>query len=151
MMATSHALSGAAIAIAVKEPMLALPLAFVSHFALDILPHIGFDEFGGHLKKKVLFHRILKLDALLLALFMAYLILNSAGMLVIACVVLAGSPDAIWAYRYVFQEKFGQRKPRPKSLFSRFHSKIQWSQTLKGSFVEVPFTFLLLVFVIMNI
>lgn len=34
-----HALAGAAIAVKVGNPFLVLPLAFLSHFILDIFPH----------------------------------------------------------------------------------------------------------------
>ena len=58
MTATNHALSGALIGLAVMQPILALPLAFVSHFMLDAVPHFGFDEHGGHLKNKKTFHKV---------------------------------------------------------------------------------------------
>jgi hypothetical protein len=151
MMATSHAVSGAVIALAIREPVLALPLAFVSHFVLDSLPHIGLDEYGGHSKKPALFLKILIIDSLLLTGLMIFLIMQSAPIIVFGCLILAGSPDLIWAYRYTIQEKFGKAKERRKSRFSQFHSKIQWSQTLRGSFFEIPFTLLMTIFVIMNV
>lgn len=151
MMATSHAITGAAIAVVVGEPVLALPLAFASHFLLDALPHIGLDEFGGHLKKKKLFHSILIIDALLLALFLLFLLFSGVSWLVFACVFLAGSPDFVWAYRYVVQEKLGAQKQHAKNAFNRFHSKIQWSQTLRGAYLEVPYAFTLLYIVTQNL
>lgn len=39
MTATSHALVGAAIAAKIADPAIALPIAFVSHFIFDKLPH----------------------------------------------------------------------------------------------------------------
>lgn len=39
MTASNHALTGAVIALAVKRPELAIPLAFLSHFVLDTIPH----------------------------------------------------------------------------------------------------------------
>lgn len=39
MTATNHALTGAVIALAINEPWLAIPLAFLSHFAIDAIPH----------------------------------------------------------------------------------------------------------------
>lgn len=39
MTATAHALVGAAIAVKIANPVVALPLAFVSHFVFDMLPH----------------------------------------------------------------------------------------------------------------
>lgn len=39
MLETPHAVVGAAIATAIPNPLIALPLAFLSHFALDMTPH----------------------------------------------------------------------------------------------------------------
>lgn len=151
MTATSHAAWGAAIGLVIKEPAIALPLAFVSHFILDGLPHIGLDELGGHLKNKTLFHKVLIVDATLLISFLLFLLGSGASLLVFACVFLAGSPDFVWAYRYVFQERLGRSRQRAKNAFSRFHSKIQWSQTLKGAYVEVPLTLSALIFITANL
>lgn len=41
MVEIPHVLVGAAIAVKVGNPALALPLAFASHFVLDLLPHIN--------------------------------------------------------------------------------------------------------------
>jgi hypothetical protein len=40
MMATPHMMAGAAIGKAVGRPWVALPIAFVSHFLLDAVPHL---------------------------------------------------------------------------------------------------------------
>lgn len=39
MLETPHALVGAAIATKIPNPLVSLPLAFVSHFVLDMVPH----------------------------------------------------------------------------------------------------------------
>lgn len=39
MLETPHALVGAAIATKIPNPIVALPLAFASHFLLDMVPH----------------------------------------------------------------------------------------------------------------
>jgi hypothetical protein len=39
MLETPHAVIGAAIATAIPNPFIAIPLAFLSHFALDMTPH----------------------------------------------------------------------------------------------------------------
>ncbi len=49
MTATAHALVGAAIAAKIQNPALALPIAFVSHFVFDKLPH--WDPMTNHDKK----------------------------------------------------------------------------------------------------
>ncbi len=143
MTATNHALSGALIGLVVTQPILAIPLAFASHFLLDAVPHFGLDEFGGHLKNPKKFHRILYIDALLLSAVFLILIAAGAPLLVLICAVVAGSPDLIWAYRYVFKEKFGKIPETKKNRFNKFHSDIQKSQTTKGLLVEVPLAFIL--------
>jgi len=40
MMLTPHLLAGAAIGKAAKRPRLVIPLAFTSHLALDVVPHL---------------------------------------------------------------------------------------------------------------
>ena len=42
MILALHALSGAAIASIMPQPLIALPLAFLGHFALDWLPHTDY-------------------------------------------------------------------------------------------------------------
>ncbi len=39
MLETPHVVVGAAIATVIPNPFLAIPLAFLSHFALDMIPH----------------------------------------------------------------------------------------------------------------
>ncbi len=42
MRAINHAMTGAVIGLAITAPVVAMPIAFFSHFALDALPHFGF-------------------------------------------------------------------------------------------------------------
>lgn len=42
MLLTPHTFVGAAIAVAVPNPLIAVPLAFVSHFVGDLVPHWDF-------------------------------------------------------------------------------------------------------------
>lgn len=138
MTATNHALSGALIGLAITQPILAIPLAFVSHFVLDAIPHFGLDELGGHLKARRYFHKILLVDALLLSVVFLILLAAGAPLLVFVCAIAAGSPDLIWAYQYVYKGKFGKLPESKKNRFDKFHSDIQKSQTQKGLFVELP-------------
>lgn len=138
MTATNHALSGALIGLSVTQPVIALPLALVSHFVLDAIPHLGLDELGGHLKAKKMFKWMLVLDAIFLAVVMVWLYIINAPFLAFTCLFLAGSPDFIWAYRYIFKENLG-KNPKPiRHIFNRFHARIQTSQTLQGAWVELP-------------
>lgn len=153
MIATNHGLTGASIAILLADkPLIALPLAFASHFVLDVLPHSGFDDAGGHLGvSKKLFHGTLYLDATLLFGSFLLLVFSQAPWLVFACWFLAGSPDIAWAYRYVIKEKVGRLKEGPKNALNRFHSWIQWSQTRQGWLIEIPVMIFLFWFVGTNL
>lgn len=153
MTGTNHGLFGASIGIVfINYPLVALPLAFASHFLLDALPHSGFDDLGGHLKaSKKLFHGSLVIDALLLTISFLVLVANHAPLLVYACWFLAGSPDIAWAYRYIIKEKGGKIKPAKMNWLNRFHSKIQWSQTSKGWLLEIPVMIALFYFVNTNL
>ncbi len=142
MTATNHALAGAVIGLSITQPAIALPLALLSHFVLDAIPHLGLDEFGGHLKAKKMFKWMIGLDAVFLAAVMIWLYVIHAPLLVFACLFLAGSPDFIWAYRYVFKERLGKIPPAAMSGFNKFHSVIQTSQTLQGAWVEFPLALL---------
>lgn len=146
MTATNHALSGAVIGLVIHQPVIALPLAFASHFALDSIPHFGirFSESSSHRK---LFHGYLLADATLLAGIIGFLILTNAGWLVLACLVLAGSPDFVQAYKYLFKADF-RRMPSQNHWFTKFHKNIQRSETPKGIFVETPLAILLFVIIL---
>jgi uncharacterized protein involved in cysteine biosynthesis len=49
MTATAHALAGAALAVKISNPIIGLPIALISHFLLDLVPHW---DFGTNWKKK---------------------------------------------------------------------------------------------------
>lgn len=147
MTATNHAITGSAIALAVKEPWLALPLVFASHFVLDAIPHFGLEKFVGYQKHKKTFLRIIKTDAVLLAAFLIFLFLSGAPFLTFVCAFIACSPDLAWVYRYSFQEKFGKKEPRSRNRFNTWHVNIQ-THTMKGLYIEVPFGLITLSYVV---
>lgn len=144
MTATNHGLSGALIGLTITQPALALPLAFVSHFILDAVPHFGDIRFHEDSKRRRLFHIYLFIDAVLLAILISFLFISNAGWLALACLFMAGSPDFVHAYQYLFNKNFYERGSGPKKhWFTRFHKNIQWSETQKGLIVEIPFAILL--------
>lgn len=145
MTATSHAITGAAIALVIKEPILALPLAFLSHFVCDMIPHIGIKDYNERLENKRKAHTIYVIDLTLLTLFVVVLVTLGAPLIVYGCIVLAGLPDVVWAYRYFLKEKMGAVKPGPANFFTRFHQKIQWSESLRiGLVIEIIYSSVLL-------
>jgi hypothetical protein len=134
MTGLNHGITGAVIALVVKQPALAVPLAFLSHFATDAIPHFGLSEeklFKRH------FNIILVGDFLFAILLMIALALlfPSQIWLIWICMITAASPDLMWAYYRLY--KVHLKKHQLKlSRIAHWHSKIQWSETLPGAYVE---------------
>ncbi len=140
MTATNHAATGALLAIAVKQPWLAVPFAFLSHFVLDVIPHFGIHEDdvikrNGHW----LFRTVVVADVLFaVTLFVSLPITGSHVVswgLILASMAAAFLPDVMWIYRY-----FGEirtKLARPHGWYDWFHQKIQWSEKPWGLIVEI--------------
>lgn len=138
MTASNHALTGAVIALTIKQPALALPLAFLSHFVLDALPHFGWDSDIFKRNQSKLFWTVLVVDILLL--FTSFILITLETQIIsratiIISMVLAISPDFAWVYRW-FQE-IKTRQHAPGNFTSKFHSRIQWCERPWGIVVEV--------------
>ncbi|HSX24021.1 MAG TPA: hypothetical protein VLE74_02885 [Candidatus Saccharimonadales bacterium] len=135
MSITNHVLTGAIIAIAVKQPALALPLAYLSHFVLDALPHFGYPErgFGPALSHKLTYvYGFFNISALLVVLY----VLRHRGILPYVAGFAALSPDFLWPYRYFGFERYG-KEPPAAGVITRFHQKIQWCERPWGIAAEV--------------
>lgn len=140
MTATNHAATGALIAMVVKQPWLAVPLACLSHFVLDAIPHFGIHEDdvvrrNGHW----LFRTVVIADIILaVSLFIAMPIAGSHIVpwgWIFAAMTAAFLPDMVWIYRY-----FGEirtKLARPHGWYAWFHQKIQWSEKPWGLIVEI--------------
>jgi hypothetical protein len=130
----NHGMTGAAIALVVKQPALAITLSFISHFAIDMIPHFGFPE-------KDLFRR--KFNVLLIADFIFAICLMiilailfpSQKWLIWTCMIAAAIPDAASAYYRLYIERIKKTTVRQDPLYV-LHRKIQWSQTIPGAYVE---------------
>ncbi len=133
MTATNHAVTGALIAAVVDKPVLALPLAFLSHFMLDALPHLGADTRGRKFQYTLAFDVIMASSFLL-----SIVLLQPPGwLLLLAGAIVAMLPDVVWA-PYYFLELQGKRQPTdPLDPFSQFHSRIQWGERPWGYLVEI--------------
>src|SRR5580704_14447947 len=106
MTTANHILVGSTIAVAIKQPLLALPLAFVSHFVLDSLPHFGYARAGyGTAFKHKMTYLELPLDAL--GVVIVLLTFHFSEILILSCALLAIFPDFEWPYRYFFFERKG--------------------------------------------
>lgn len=135
MTGTNHGLSGALLALTVKEPGLAILLSFVSHFVCDAIPHSGLKPGEKLFSKK--FTVTLICDFVLAVVLMGVLgsLFVEQRWLIWVCMIAAASPDLMWAYYNLYIEKLHKKKPH-YGLLARFHNWIQWSQTPKGWIVE---------------
>lgn len=135
MTGTNHGMTGAVIAVAVRQPYLALPLAFLSHFACDALPHFGMES-SQTFKKR--FNLVLTADFLTALLTMAVIgsLYPGQALTIWGSMILAASPDLMWLYHYGYVERY-LRRPVRLGVLGRLHTWLQWSQTLPGLAYEV--------------
>jgi membrane-bound metal-dependent hydrolase YbcI (DUF457 family) len=139
MTATNHVLTGATIALTIKQPVLAIPLSFLSHFVLDSLPHFGVPLQDVFANDKNRFVRIIIFMDTLLTII-AFIILtffvrfHVANWVVFSCMAAAYAPDSVWLYRFISLYK--SRILKPENWFTRFHSFIQWGERQWGIWVE---------------
>lgn len=140
MTATNHALTGAVIALSVKQPALAIPLAFLSHFVLDALPHYGVangDVFERN--KKLLTKIVFSTDAVLFVVTLVWLGFffhaEVSNTLLFWSAAAAYLPDLPWIYRFV--REIRTRKWEPGGRYTRIHEKIQWGERPWGIIVEI--------------
>lgn len=121
MLELPHVLVGASIAIAVPYPQISLPLAFVSHFVLDLLPH--WNPHPSRLTPNLI--KLLIIDSGLsllfgLAIASRFLPQWPRAAAVLACCFLAVVPDLVEIPYYFFKWK-----PPFLTRFTRSHTKIQ--------------------------
>jgi hypothetical protein len=136
--ATNHALTGAGIALIIGNPLIAIPLAFLSHFFCDALPH--FDHSPSTPKEKWMrskkFKRLLITDASLCVLLVLFLAIHhpTNWLLASVCAFLATSPDLAWYQGYRAVKSGKQWKPKP---IYKFAVVIQWFAKPIGAVVEI--------------
>jgi len=141
MTATSHALIGATIGLAVHQPLIAIPVAFASHLVADAVPHFDFTVGGQSVLKRnqnQLFRKLVAIDTnLVIVVFSALFFVVSSqdlwrGWL---CALAAISPDFIWGWRMLGELR--THKVRPMGWFSRLHKWVQWKDSTALIGVEV--------------
>jgi len=140
MTATNHMLTGAVIAAVVQQPLLVAPLAFISHFLLDMVPHFGVEESDtAERNNHPIFRTVLFIDlAILFAALLCVPILFSGEVswwVLLLGMLSAWIPDAVWLMHYWYDYK-GHVRKEPNRL-TKFHQKIQWFEEPHGLIVEV--------------
>lgn len=151
----NHGITGAVIAITVKNPAVAVPLSFISHYFQDLIPHWDYGVSRQADKKGTFFTRRFNLTLLadfflsVTLMVVLALLFPAYKWLIWICMVAAASPDLVWAYYRLYREHVKKQKSRYDPL-SSLHRKIQWSQTPAGVFVEATW-FLVAGVIILNL
>ena len=136
MRAINHALTGTLIGLTIGEPLIAVPVAFVSHYVCDAIPHYGSSLTGDKELKSRLFRQLLYADAFLCVGFVAVLAVlrPTHWWLAAVCAFVAAAPDLASFNRY--RRIISHKAWRPGKYFA-FASGIQWFERPIGAVVEV--------------
>lgn len=134
MTGTNHYLAGVGIAVVFKNPLLVIPMAFASHFILDIMPHFGLAV--GSKNRGTILLRTAIIDASLVAFAVILTSVNYPIWYILAGLT-AMSPDFAWIYRFTIEEKFGRLDPKPSNTFNTWHYSIQKLEFTWGFLIEI--------------
>ena len=134
----NHVATGAVLALTIDKPLLVLPIALVSHFVLDVIPHFGYPGEEGY--AEAFRHRLsyfsLVFDAIGIAVLIA--LLSPKYWFALLVGLVAVSPDLMWLYRYFGFERRGSKPP--DWWIARFHMKIQWCEREWGIIIEILYS-----------
>jgi hypothetical protein len=136
MTGLNHALTGALVAANINRPVIALPVALLSHFVIDAVPHWNYDLKPHIARRQLVMFADLALSLALLLVLAATVDANPY--LVIAGGLLGILPDTMWLRYFITGRP--SIHGSPKRLINRirqFHFWIQWSETSKGFFMEL--------------
>lgn len=139
MTGLNHAATGIAIALIVRRPEFALPLALASHFVLDSVPH---SRVSLHRPKIVAGYLIAETVAMVTLTTICMLLFRDLWLLIGACAVAAFLPDMLWPF---FFNGTLRDKPFFKKFY-QFHQSIQWAETYRGWAVEGLYLIVLVTF-----
>ena len=144
MLYTPHFLTGAAIMKLVPNPVVGLPLAFLSHILLDLTPHNDFDIRPGitlneffkfEPKRKNIILTIMSLDYLLTIISFILIFLTSNNYLYLVGGVVGVLPDVVEQFLMLF----GVALPG-------WQDKLQWRVSAKYGFISYPIVSLIAIY-----
>jgi hypothetical protein len=137
MTVSNHVVVASLIAVTIKDPAIVLPLAFLSHYILDALPHFGYPGHGGY-NEGIKYKPTYVMEGFnLIGIVILLFTVHFSVWVVTAAIILSLLPDFEWPFRYIFFERKGLKPPN--TITARFHQKIQWCERWWGIFVEVGF------------
>lgn len=146
MTATNHAMTGALVAAAISRPAIGLPLALLSHFAADALPHW---DYYGRAKRPRAKRNLGALDFCIALGILTILALTvgAPAWLILAGGLLGIAPDFMWL-PYILKGKLSitNNSKNPLNWIRRIHMRIQWLETrrLAGLYSELIWFFLMI-------
>ena len=144
MTITNHVTTGALIAAVISQPLIALPLAFMSHFVLDALPHFGYKQGGfSYFFRQRLSWVVFLTDISIFVGISVWLLPDFWWAYLLGLVAV--SPDFIWGFRYLVFERRG-KTPWPNDSFTQLHAKIQTMERPWGILIEIVFAVSMLLF-----
>lgn len=108
MTATGHAIVGAAIATLVPNPVLSLPIAFLSHFAGDKLPHWDVMTDKNKTKKQIFIQSVLDvlLSFTLVGIIFIYFLRVSNPAIIFLGAFAAQLPDWLELPYFIFHKHY---------------------------------------------
>lgn len=115
MTATAHALIGASIATTISSPIIGIPIAIISHFAADLVPH--WDAGTNRRKKTISRLRIESAVDVLLGFFLVYLL-------------FASRTDPVYLFAMVIAAQFPDWLEAPASKFGIEVPPFTWARWL---------------------
>lgn len=131
MQALNHVAFGSLIAVTIKQPSLAAPMALASHFVLDTFPHYGEDPRAR--QGSLAYNIRIVLDAslsLVLLIGLAWQFPQHTS-LILLCGFLAILPDFFWPLALYIKQR------GPIWAFLKFHKSIQKFESPRGIWFEV--------------
>lgn len=135
----NHLLAGSIIAITIKNPAIVLPLAFISHFLMDALPHYGYAGQKGYVE--ALKHRmsyVSTIFSVMLCVIVGIILIVNSKWLALGAGLLAMSVDFIGVWNYLAFEKHGSSgRNILAKMHVGFHRRIQWCERPWGIYIEV--------------
>jgi hypothetical protein len=136
MTATNHALTGAIIGLTIENPLLAVCLAFVSHYVLDALPHFRPDLTDQELlpKKGYRWYLVAEASLCFLIVLTLFLLKPHHWLLAAFCAFVAAMPDLFSIPMYL---KVRKGEPWEAGWYIKFASGIQWFEKPTGLPIEL--------------
>lgn len=136
MTATNHVVTGAIIGATIHNPLLAIPVAFFAHFALDALPHFGMDKAGISHRSRTFLYILVADMAIALAVLISIVGLGLPSWpVLVACGIACASPDLMWLWPWIHEVQGHEKQSMGK--VRSFHSRIQWCERPWGLAVEI--------------